>query len=149
MKYLTSALAGALFGFGLALSHMTDPAKIIDFLDFGGTWDPTLAVVMGGALLVTLISFRRKLRQPRPLLDQHFVLPSRRDIDGRLLGGAALFGIGWGLAGLCPGPGVVAVVMGAWQPAIFVLGLVVGTLAFRRLPGDSTPQIGSGRATPR
>lgn len=133
MKYLVSLLAGGLFGFGLALAQMTDPAKILDFLDFSGTWDPTLAVVMGGALLVTLISFRFILRRPHPVLGPRFYVPTRRDIDARLVGGAALFGIGWGLGGFCPGPGVAALGMGLWSPVVFVAGLIFGSLAFRSL----------------
>lgn len=134
MKYIVSVLAGGLFGFGLALAQMTNPAKILDFLDFSGTWDPTLAFVMGGAVLVTLVAFRFILKQPHPLLDVQFQLPKQRHIDARLLGGAAMFGLGWGLAGYCPGPGVVALGMGSWAPLMFVAGLIIGTLAFRRLP---------------
>ena len=131
MKNIVSLLAGLLFGFGLALSQMTDPAKIIGFLDFGGNWDPTLLLVMGGALLVTLISFRFILRRAHPVFDARFHLPTRRDIDSRLIGGAAIFGVGWGLAGFCPGPGVAAIAQGVWQPLVFVGGLALGMLAFR------------------
>lgn len=131
MRNIISVLAGLLFGFGLALSQMTDPAKIIGFLDFSGHWDPTLLLVMGGAVLVTLISFRFILRRTHPVFDAQFHLPTRHDIDGRLIGGAALFGIGWGLAGLCPGPGVAAIAQGTWQPLVFVAGLVLGMLGFR------------------
>lgn len=133
MKNLISALAGIVFGFGLALAQMTDPAKIIGFLDVTGQWDPTLALVLGGAVLVTLISFRFILRRAQPVFDDRFHLPTRHAIDGRLIGGAAVFGIGWGLAGLCPGPGVAAIAQGAWQPLVFVVGLVLGMLALRRI----------------
>lgn len=131
MKNIVSVMAGILFGFGLALAHMTNPAKIIDFLDFSGNWDPTLALVLGGAVLVTLVSFRFILRRAKPVFDTQFQLPTRHDIDARLVGGAAIFGIGWGLAGLCPGPGVAAIAQGAWQPLVFVAGLALGMLAFR------------------
>lgn len=131
MKNIVSVLAGLLFGFGLALAQMTDPAKVIGFLDFSGNWDPTLALVLGGAVLVTLVSFRFILRRAHPVLDAQFHLPTRHDIDARLIGGAAIFGIGWGLAGLCPGPGVAAIAQGAWQPLVFVVGLVLGMLALR------------------
>lgn len=132
MKNLVSLLAGGLFGFGLALSQMTNPEKIINFLDFfGGTWDPTLALVLGGAVLVTLASFRFILRRERPLLAPRFHLPTRHDIDGRLIGGAAIFGVGWGLAGLCPGPGVASIAQGAWRPVIFLMGVIAGMLVFR------------------
>ena len=131
MKNLVSVIAGILFGFGLALAQMTDPAKVIGFLDVTGNWDPTLALVLGGAVLVTLVSFRFILRRARPVFDVKFNLPTRRDIDSRLILGAALFGVGWGLAGLCPGPGVAAIAQGAWQPLVFVVGLAAGMLAFR------------------
>ena len=110
---------------------MTDPAKVIGFLDVTGNWDPTLALVLGGAVLVTLISFRFILRRAQPVFDVRFNLPTRRDIDSRLIIGAAVFGVGWGLAGLCPGPGVAAIAQGAWQPLVFVVGLAAGMLAFR------------------
>ena len=132
MRNLVSLIAGTLFGFGLALAQMTNPAKIINFLDVAGTWDPSLAFVMGGALFVSLISFRFILRQPRPAFEQSFHLPSRSDINPRLVAGAVLFGIGWGLGGFCPGPGIAALVSGHWQPVVFVLGLVGGSLAFQR-----------------
>lgn len=131
MKNIVSLVAGILFGFGLALSQMTNPAKIIDFLDFSGNWDPTLALVLAGAVLVTLVSFRFILRRAHPVFDARFHLPTRHDIDGRLIAGAAIFGIGWGVAGLCPGPGVAAIAQGAWQPLVFVGGLALGMLAFR------------------
>jgi len=134
-KNIAALIAGLLFGLGLAISQMTNPAKVLNFLDITGTWDPTLAFVMGGAVLVTLISFRFILKQDRPLFEGQFHLPTRSDIDSRLLGGAALFGIGWGLAGYCPGPGVAALAMGLWEPALFVVGLLVGMWGFRRLPG--------------
>lgn len=133
MRNTVSLLAGVLFGFGLALSQMTDPAKIIGFLDFSGNWDPTLALVLGGAVLVTLISFRFILRRAHPVFDTVFHLPARHDIDGRLIGGAAIFGVGWGMAGLCPGPGVASIAQGAWQPLVFVGGLAIGMLVFRHL----------------
>lgn len=134
MKSAASLLAGLLFGFGLALARMTDPAKIIGFLDFAGRWDPTLALVLGGAVLVTLATFRFILRRPRPLLGGDFHVPTRRDIDARLLAGAAIFGIGWGLAGFCPGPGIAAIALGAWQPPVFTGGLVLGILGYRYMP---------------
>lgn len=131
MKNLISALAGIVFGFGLALAQMTDPAKVIGFLDVTGQWDPTLALVLGGAVLVTLVSFRFILLRAQPVFDTRFHLPTRRDIDVRLISGAAIFGIGWGVAGLCPGPGVAAIAQGAWQPLVFLAGLALGMLALR------------------
>lgn len=147
MKNVVSLVAGALFGFGLALAQMTDPAKILNFLDFSGTWDPTLAFVMGGAVLVTLVSFRFILRQPSPVLSPRFFVPTRRDIDARLIGGSALFGAGWGLGGFCPGPGVVALGMGVWPPVLFVAGLIGGTLIFRGLQARQAAPAGSRAAS--
>lgn len=142
MKNAVSLLAGVLFGFGLALSQMTNPAKIIGFLDFSGHWDPTLALVLAGAVLVTLVSFRFILRRSQPVLDTQFHLPTRQNLDARLIAGAAIFGVGWGLAGLCPGPGIAAIAQGVWQPLVFVAGLAFGVLAFRhmqqRRPRNST-----------
>lgn len=147
MKNVVSLVAGVLFGFGLALAQMTDPAKILNFLDFSGTWDPTLAFVMGGAVLVTLVSFRFILRQPSPVLSPRFYVPTRGDIDARLIGGSALFGAGWGLGGFCPGPGVVALGMGLWPPVVFVAGLIGGTLIFRGLQSRQPQPASSGAAS--
>lgn len=107
---IVALIAGALFGLGLAVSGMMDPAKVIGFLDLAGGWDPTLALVMGGALLVCIPAFRAILKRPRPVLVGSFALPTKSTLDARLLGGAALFGVGWGLSGLCPGPAVAALV---------------------------------------
>ena len=111
-RMIVALLAGTLFGVGLAVSGMANPQKVIGFLDVAGEWDPTLLFVMGGALLVTIPAFRLILGRPRPLLADRFALPTKSALDGRLLGGAALFGVGWGLSGLCPGPAVVAMVTG-------------------------------------
>lgn len=117
LKMISAFFSGALFGVGLAISGMANPAKVIGFLDLAGDWDPTLIFVMGGALLVALIAFRFVLRRNQPVLDEGFSLPKRTDVDGRLLGGASLFGVGWGLSGFCPGPAVVALTTGL--PAVF------------------------------
>jgi uncharacterized membrane protein YedE/YeeE len=109
MKLLMALLCGTLFGFGLALSGMTDISKVTGFLDLFGHWDPTLAFVMGGGILVSLPFFQFGLGKIKaPLFADVFRLPTRTDIDGRLIGGAALFGIGWGLVGLCPGPAIAS-----------------------------------------
>ena len=109
MKLLMALLCGMLFGFGLALSGMTDISKVTGFLDLFGNWDPTLAFVMGGGILVSLPFFQFGLGKLKaPLFADVFRLPTRTDIDGRLVGGAALFGIGWGLVGLCPGPAIAS-----------------------------------------
>ncbi len=127
MPRMTVALfAVALFGVGLAVSGMVNPAKVIGFLDVAGEWDPTLMFVMGGALLVTVPAFRWVLKRPRPLLEDDFTLPKGSDLDRRLLGGAALFGVGWGLSGFCPGPAVVALVTGLTPVFAFVGAMVAG-----------------------
>jgi uncharacterized membrane protein YedE/YeeE len=125
-RMIVALFAGALFGVGLAVSGMTNPARIVGFLDVAGEWDPTLMFVMGGALLVTIPAFRLILGRPRPLLADGFVLPTKTALDGRLLGGAALFGIGWGLSGFCPGPAVVALVTGLLPVFLFVVAMVGG-----------------------
>lgn len=134
--------AGALFAVGLVLSGMTQPAKIIGFLNVAGLvdparfgrWDPSLAFVMGGALLVTLVAFAVTPRPGRkPWLAESFQLPTRKDIDARLLAGAALFGVGWGLAGYCPGPALASVLTGGLDALVFVAALAAGMWAAVRL----------------
>lgn len=128
MKILVAALAGIVFGIGLALSGMSDPAKVLNFLDVAGDWDPTLAFVMGGALCVTTPGFYLMRRRSRPLFATDFHLPTRRDIDGQLLGGAAIFGLGWGIAGLCPGPALADIASGMPVILAFVAAMIVGAL---------------------
>ena len=110
MKAIIGLLCGTLFGIGLAMSGMTDTAKVLGFLDVSGDWVPDLAFVMGGAVCVTLVGFYLVLKSKAPLLGKKFLLPGTRIIDGRLLGGAAIFGIGWGVYGYCPGPALSALV---------------------------------------
>ncbi|GJE75425.1 DUF6691 family protein [Methylorubrum suomiense] len=133
---LAAALAmGLLFGLGLSLSGMLDPARVQGFLDVGGAWDPTLIFVLGGAVSVALAGFALARRLPRPVLDTRFDLPARRRIDAPLIGGAALFGVGWGLSGLCPGPAVAALSTGALPILVFVPAMLVGMAAFRLIRG--------------
>ncbi len=120
-------LSGLLFGFGLGLSQMIDRDRVLGFLDLAGTWDPTLLFVLGGAVGVTVIAFRFVLRLSQPLLGGQFALPTRNDIDRPLVLGAALFGIGWGIAGYCPGPAVVALILGIGNPVLFLLSFVAGS----------------------
>lgn len=134
---LLPLLAGALFALGLAISGMTQPAKVIGFLDFFGAWDPSLAFVMGGAVGVYLLAHRGLVTQLRkPFFAERFSIPSRRDIDRRLVVGAAIFGVGWGLSGFCPGPALVS--LGAGVPATFwfVPGVVIGMSLFHRFFPD-------------
>lgn len=119
-------LSGLLLGTGLLLSGMADPANVLGFFDLAGTWNPSLAFVMGGGLTVTWVGYRLCLRRAAPLCDDRFQVPARSDIDGRLIGGAVLFGIGWGIAGYCPGPALSAAAAGLAQGAWFVAAMLAG-----------------------
>ncbi len=130
-RILSGLAAGLLFGAGLAISGMIDPEKVLGFLDVAGAWDPSLAFVMAGGLAVTFVGYRVVLRRPAPLLEPRFQIPTRRDIDGRLVGGAALFGLGWGLVGLCPGPALSAIGLGGPSVWLFVAAMLAGMLGFR------------------
>jgi hypothetical protein len=110
-----SLAVGLVFGLGLAISGMLNPAKVLGFLDIAGAWDPTLAVVMAAGLGVNAIAYRLTMRRATPVLGAAFQVPARRDIDARLLIGSALFGVGWGLAGICPGPALASLGTGAWE----------------------------------
>jgi hypothetical protein len=133
--WATAFVTGGLFGAGLAWSGMTNPARVLAFLDVTGAFDPTLALVMIGALAVATPAFARVLRWPRPLLGAAFRLPTATRIDAPLLGGAALFGLGWGLAGLCPGPAIAGLVTGSPAIALFCVAMLAGQwLAGRLFP---------------
>ncbi len=123
---LWAYLAGLIFGVGLALAGMVDPAKVIGFLDLFGSWDPSLAFVMGGAIAVHFVLFRVITKRASPLFDARFQLPTRTDLDPKLLGGAAIFGIGWGLAGFCPGPGLTSLGSGSLSAVVFVATMTLG-----------------------
>jgi uncharacterized membrane protein YedE/YeeE len=118
--------AGLTFSVGLAISGMTQPNKVIGFLDVAGAWDPSLAFVMMGAVGVGLIAFRSILKRSRPIFGAVFELPRRKDIDARLVAGAALFGVGWGIAGYCPGPALVSLATGHAAPILFVAAMIAG-----------------------
>lgn len=135
---LYSLLSGTLFGAGLALGGMTDPARVRDFLDIFGDWDPTLAFVMGGAVIVMAIAWRIVPRMASPLAGAQFHLPGKADLTPRLIAGASLFGIGWGIAGLCPGPGIAALVIEPSAAAIFVVAMLAGMAGVRLVEGAST-----------
>ena len=123
-------LSGVLFGVGLTVSRMIDPAIVIGFLDVTGAWDPSLAFVMGGALLVTVPAFMIAKKRVRTLLNIDITMPTKNDIDASLLIGAAMFGVGWGLGGFCPGPAISALSFGLEKPLIFVTAMTVGMFGF-------------------
>jgi len=131
-RLLPPVLSGTLFGAGLTLSGMTDPARVRGFLDPFGAWDPTLAFVMAGAVAVMGIAWRLRARMAAPWFDGTFSLPDRRDLDPRLIAGAALFGIGWGISGLCPGPAIASLALSPVNVLPFV-GALLGGIAVHRL----------------
>lgn len=132
-QLVIAILAGVLFGLGLAVSQMINPEKVLAFLDVAGRWDPTLAFVMFGALAVTFPAFRIVLKRPAPWLVERFSLPTRKDLDLRLILGAALFGVGWGLVGLCPGPALTALVTGDARIVVFVAAMIAGAVLYHAL----------------
>lgn len=128
---LSTFFAGLLFGTGLTISQMVNPEKVMSFLDITGNWDPSLAFVMGGALIVTFIGYKFVLRRSAPFFEGRFRLPTRKDIDLPLVTGAALFGIGWGLAGLCPGPALASAGFAGINALIFVGTMVITIFVYR------------------
>lgn len=126
MRTFAAFLAGLLFGIGLLLAGMANPAKVLGFLDLAGGWDPSLALVMVAAIGVALPFFTWARRQGYALLGGVMQLPQRRDLDGRLIGGSLLFGVGWGIAGICPGPALVTFAAGYWQGALFCMAMLAG-----------------------
>ncbi|MBW7837755.1 MAG: YeeE/YedE family protein [Sphingomonadales bacterium] len=127
MPQIFAALAsGILFGLGLGVSRMIDPSKVQGFLDVAGAWDATLLVVMVSALAVYAVGYRLVMRRPKPILGDVFHVPTRRDVDARLVLGSAIFGIGWGLAGFCPGPALTALVLGRTEVLLFIVAMLVG-----------------------
>lgn len=133
MYVFTALLAGLVFGMGLIVSGMANPAKVLGFLDLAGRWDPSLGLVMAGAIGVGLIAFTIAARRTRSFLGAELKLPGARDIDRRLIGGGLLFGIGWGVAGFCPGPALLALGMGEAKAVIFVIAMLVGMGIFELL----------------
>jgi uncharacterized protein len=126
MPALSAFAAGLIFGIGLIVSGMSDPSKVIGFLDIAGRWDPSLAFVMAGAIMVGLVAFRLAGRRAEPVLGGPMRLPAARDIDRRLVLGSAVFGAGWGLAGYCPGPALVSLGSGQDQAIVFTLAMLAG-----------------------
>lgn len=133
MRKLTALMAGLIFGLGLYLSGMTNPAKVLAFLDLAGDWDPSLALVMAGALAVSSVAFYIARRRQVSLLGAPFQIPTNRKIDRRLVLGSLLFGMGWAIAGLCPGPALALLLTGHWQVVAFTLAMLVGMLIFEGL----------------
>ncbi|GEN06327.1 hypothetical protein SAMN05443572_102561 [Myxococcus fulvus] len=132
-QVLTAGVAGLLFALGLGLGGMTDPAKVVGFLDVAGTWDPSLAFVMAGALGAYALARGLILRREAPVLAESFPKAPSSSVDGRLVAGAVLFGVGWGLSGYCPGPALVVLPVGGLTVALFVVGMVAGMGVFRAL----------------
>lgn len=146
MRLIISYLIGLIFGVGIMLSGMANPAKVLNFFDVAGTWDPSLIFVMGGAMITTLIGYRFVLPRPersQPLMDISFHLPTKRKLDARLIGGSAVFGVGWGIAGFCPGGALPA--LGTGIPAVFIFtaaligGIFVARFAIKQMESRSTP----------
>lgn len=156
MPFIAALLAGALFGAGLTVAQMVDPLKVLNFLDVAGiakgTWDPTLLMVFIGALPTMFIAYQIRLRRlSRPALAAAFSIPQRTDIDARLVGGSAVFGVGWGLAGVCPGPGIAALALAGGQitnVAMFVAAMLVGiVLSWPLAPGTTAVPWATGSKT--
>ncbi|MFN0191198.1 MAG: DUF6691 family protein [Aestuariivirga sp.] len=133
-------ISGLLFGSGLAISGMVNPMKVLNFLDLAGAWDPTLIFVIAGGLLVTLAGYRLAFSRPKPFAADVFSLPQSQIVDAKLIGGSALFGLGWGLSGLCPGPAIAGLVFGRVESVAFVAAMAAGFVA-ARLVMSSTPRV--------
>ena len=138
MIKLTAFFAGLIFGLGLLLAGMANPAKVLAFLDVAGAWDPSLALVMGGAIAVAFIPLNWARKNKQSVLGARMQLPVKRELDARLIGGSLVFGIGWGIAGICPGPAVAILLTGRWQIIIFVLAMLTGMYLFSALESRRT-----------
>ncbi|MGV6802760.1 MAG: DUF6691 family protein [Ruegeria sp.] len=136
MKIFYTFITGLVFGLGIAISGMMDPAKVLNFFDLAGTWDPSLAFVMGGALVITFIGYRLVWRRASPFFGGRFQLPTSTTIDMKLVGGSALFGIGWGIAGFCPGAAIPALGTGRWEVLLFMGAVAAGMALSRILQGQ-------------
>lgn len=131
MRILAALVCGLVFGLGITVSGMINPSKVLNFFDFAGNWDPSLALVMGSALATTAVGYRVAFANDKPILAQRFELPTRKDIDAALVGGSAVYGLGWGLVGYCPGGVLPALGLGRPEPWIFTAALVAGMAAAR------------------
>lgn len=133
MIKLTAFFSGLIFGLGLLLAGMTNPAKVLAFLDLAGAWDPSLALVMAGAIAVAVIPLQWARKNRLSLLGAPIQLPVKREMDARLIGGSLVFGAGWGIAGICPGPAVAILLTGHWKILIFILAMLAGMYVFSAL----------------
>ncbi|TPG94692.1 YeeE/YedE family protein [Pseudomonas caspiana] len=138
MTKLSALIAGLIFGLGLLLAGMANPAKVLAFLDLAGAWDPSLALVMGGAIAVAVIPLNWARKKKLSLLGAPMQLPTKRELDPRLIGGSLVFGVGWGVAGICPGPAVVLLLTAHWQIIVFVLAMLAGMYLFSALESRRT-----------
>ncbi len=143
MRLIVSYFTGLVFGAGIALSGMANPAKVLNFFDIAGSWDPSLIFVMGGALVTTFIGYRLVFGRSEPVLADAFQVPVNRTIDARLLGGSAVFGIGWGIAGFCPGGALPALGTGRWEVFAFTAAVIAGIFLAKFLQSQGG---GTGRA---
>ncbi len=143
MSFVVNLALGLLFGIGLVMSGMSDPAKVLNFLDLAGTWDPSLAFVMGGAVIVAFFGYRLVLKRDRPIVGTKFRIPTRTELEPRIFAGPAIFGFGWGLAGFCPGPALTALGLAAPGTLIFVPAMFVG-MWLARLAGERSAEPAMG-----
>ncbi len=132
-KNLSALIAGTVFGFGLIVSGMSNPDKVMNFLNVIGQWDPSLLFVLGGAVITTFIGYRFVLKRKTPILDSEFFLPTNTVVDKKLLIGAALFGAGWGMTGFCPGPAITGLAFGVLEPVVFIISMSIGYLIMNKL----------------
>ena len=140
MRHMTTFSAGLIFGTGIALSGMANPAKVLNFFDIMGMWDPSLAFVMGGALLTTFLGYRLAFGRGTPVFEHRFHLPVASNLDAKLIGGAAVFGVGWGIAGFCPGGALPALGTGQWEVFVFVGALIGGIVLGKALQSKLVPR---------
>jgi len=149
MLIVVSLIAGLIFGLGILISGMASPAKVLNFFDVAGTWDPSLMFVMGGALIVTFVGYRMAFARNYPLLGDRFHLPTRSDIDLKLVAGSAIFGVGWGIAGFCPGGAIPAIGTGRSDVLMFAAALIVGIVATRLVQRAFARSSGAGAVAGR
>jgi uncharacterized protein len=141
-QVLVALVAGTLFGLGLSISQMINPGKVLSFLDVLGPWDPSLALVLLGAVTVAAVIFRFVLKLPRPYFAETFQVPNRQDIEPRLLVGGVIFGIGWGLVGWCPGPAISSLALARWETWVFLAAMVAGMWIYRLWPAAIAGSLG-------